>query len=704
MKSSMLVLFLVLLISSVNSFDPSDYLYSSETASSVSYENFTLNGKDYSIVKISGSEAFLIEEGKLIQDKSQIEKAIYDHYLSKYYPSSSELKNIEDLLDAYNASRNDGNKFPKKEEYVCRDVLFADGRVKTGNKPVICKPDLDNCNYSAMFLYSYLSAATGMPPVGSWTDLRPDIKKFSFASYYTDYILENATSKLEDAKEDDMYDALKYIKDYIPELKSNLTDIEGTKYGWKKSGSSWTIDSSHWAICPPLDLNDSALTKLESDTGTLLTKMAPFNKYKSVASSLHTSTGARLKFHTEETNATYFSSIFNPLSAQAAPVISLSDLTLARISNSSLKSDASSLKSLHSKINSSIKSKDFSTIESDLAKYKTLIPKVNKSCHEAYKIYNQSVAAKNSADSLVFILETKELDPLTRNEFENLKNKTSDLDSAFIDGLDPQKYIAFVSNYTDISNQANSILRKSRESPGSMMFLNFRSFARKVNNGLAAFIESSDVMTAKEVPEKKALTFGGFSFLTFITLGAICLLMFLALLVMRHLMKPSARFILVVVFLIAILSLTAFSAFLFVYLDRTSTDVDIEEFLIDLSNKENVSVLVDLSNAPYGARSPMKSCGSSLGTSFYESNKTVNLYVLDSSGCSIQTFSQDGNKTTTSTTAACLQSVGNESSVITVNHSSSLMKPKFSIIYTSRAHIAADSSYYNSCPLRAIFN
>jgi hypothetical protein len=344
MRPSRIFLFLVLLFSFAHSFNPSDYLYSGESPSSINEENFTLDGTKYSIIQISGKKTFLTKNNAPIEDKSNIEKIIFDYYLETYYPSKSEFQNIYDLIDSYDKSRNDGElkPYPGKEEYTCREIVFADGRVKSGKQPVTCKPDLDNCNFSAMFFYSYLSAQS-TPPFGSWTDLVKPIKDFAFPSYKTDYIISNMTYKLNNSDNTQMYDAIKYIKDSVPELKTHKKGIEETSFGrlWKESTQSWVYDPKYWGYCPPLRLNGTYLDSLESDADSLLTKMAPFDQYEAVASSISTNTAARLKYYSDEVNVTHYSSLYDPLAKEASKVIDFCSIASIKVSNSTLQSDFS---------------------------------------------------------------------------------------------------------------------------------------------------------------------------------------------------------------------------------------------------------------------------------------------------------------------------------------------------------------------------
>ena len=706
MRTSCFALILALLSFfsiSAASFDASDYLYSNESASSIKSQDFLLNGTAYSIVNISGSPAFLLKAGELVEARPEIDSVIHDHYLEVHYPSKSDLDSIRSLLEAYNDSRNDGNKFKGKEEYACREVIFVDGRVKSGNTPAVCKPDMDNCDLSAKFLYSYLAAVSGVPPVGSYTDLVPPIRDFGFASYNTEYTLNNISKKLDSGG--NLYDSLKYTRDSIPNLKTYASTMEATKFGWlwKEQTQAWTIDSQHWALCPPIDLDQGILTQLESSLDALLLKMAPFAQYNATSSKLYSNTQARLKYHGEEINYSYYAAIYGPLSDEASEVISFAQYTDERVSNLTLKSDLTKLRTLHDKINKSLSDKNFSTIETDIGQYKLLVPKVNDTATQLFAVYNDTVSAKNNANSLVLILDTKDVDPLTAEKIAVLKNRTADLDAAFKSGLNEEKSVSFKENYSLIVDEASAIMSSIRDNPGSMVYLSFRSFSRKVNSGLATLLESASIMGASEIPENKAMAFGGFSLVTFLSLGAIISFVFLALLFTKRIFQAQLRYVLVAVFLVALLSLTAFSAFMYVYLDRTSTSADIEEFLIDLNGQEDVAILLDLRGAPFGAKDSMKECAGTVGSSMFAKNKSTVLYTLDTSGCTIKTYSNASHSTQTSAVDSCLSDMESAPSLISFNYSTALEKPNFSIIYTSRAQIAADSSYYSSCPFEGIF-
>ena len=185
--------------------------------------------------------------------------------------------------------------------------------------------------------------------------------------------------------------------------------------------------------------------------------------------------------------------------------------------------------------------------------------------------------------------------------------------------------------------------------------------------------------------------------------GAMCMLAFLAILVLKQPGHSSARYVLTAVFLISLLSVTAFAAFLFVYLDRTSGSADVGEFLVDLHNRNTTSIMLDLRSAPDSEKAPLESCGGSIASALTGMNKTSLVYTVDSMSCTRNTLSRSGNFTVSLTNGECLSELGNASSAIVLNYSAAFEKPSFSVVYANRAYIAADSSYYKSCPFAGLF-
>ena len=75
----------ILLISIVYSFNPSDYVYPNEKDVKITYDNFTFQGIQYSLIKFNGVETFLLKNDAPLRNTDQISEILYSYYLSSYY-------------------------------------------------------------------------------------------------------------------------------------------------------------------------------------------------------------------------------------------------------------------------------------------------------------------------------------------------------------------------------------------------------------------------------------------------------------------------------------------------------------------------------------------------------------------------------------------------------------------------------------------
>jgi hypothetical protein len=409
---------------------------------------------------------------------------------------------------------------------------------------------------------------------------------------------------------------------------------------------------------------------------------------------------ARLQAYSNKINTTYYSGLYDPLLSAAAPVIASAQTINTLIQNGSLQANLSALESLNSGINASISSGDFSSLDSEIARYQALIPIVGNLSASAFAVYNTSLDAKNRADTMAFVLDTTDMDPLARADADTLENRTNLLDAGFANGLPEQTYVNLTKNYTDVYSQSEEILRQTRENPGAMLLLSFTSFAGKINQGLASTVESANLMPLDKVPQNELQVFGMFSLTTFLSLASLCLLVFLSILVLRQFTTKSSRYALLVLFLLSVLSVSTFAAFMYVYLDKTSSHADVGEFLADAAARNSSVVLIDTQTASPLAVGPMGSCGDSIAQALISGNKTVALISLGPSGCTEQ--SGPGAASFAVTKAWCLGSLGNASSAILLNYSASSDVSDFTVIYQNRADIAAGVQYYDSCPLATL--
>jgi hypothetical protein len=693
---------LMLAFGIINAFGISDYLYPSEPNTSVQFKNFTLDGTPYSIVSISGSDTFLLRGAEIVTDKSDIESILKSYYSTYFFPSSGEMENLTNLIQAYNASRNDGQKFRGKEEYICRGSIFIDGRVTWNRQPITCRNETDDdlCKMAANLMFQYLSSSTGAPPVASPADLYPSIKEFGFASYGTDYILANDISLLEAAESDQskMSDALAYLKNSTPQLSIYKGQMENNLFTLTKNR---TVDAKHWGLCPDISLNGSVLDDISASVKALSDKMVPYDNRDTVSKAIADNTAARLVYLKNINQAQYFNDLFSGLNASGTDAISLGKSAILHVSSDILSSKLEKLIALQTTIPEDISAKDFTNLDSDISQYKNLTQELRNLSNSALGAYNDARNAKIAANSILLMLETKDSDFVTLKSLGVLQNETEDLNARFRDGLTTEELAALASNYSSIETRARPLLDNNRQLPATRVLTLFRSFARKVNVGIAKMAAKTDVIAPTDVPKGSA-PLGAFSALVLLSFASIALVIFLFIFSSFRFSVPKTGHILGVAFLCALIALIGFTLFMFLFLGKTSTDANLQEFITDFNTKNDTSIFLDLSNvSSISDTKAMQNCASVLSDSLEDKNKTWTLYTLTSSSCT-RTPEQGANSSMS--VSDCMNISSTVPSSFVLSYSPKNEVPKFTVIYQNKALIKGNQDYYDSCPIVAFFS
>jgi len=678
-------------------FAASNYFYATEGNVTVTSEDFTSNGTSYSIIYFNGAPTFLLKNGNIVNDSSEISTVVYNYYAERYYPTQQELNELSELIKKYNESRNNGYDWKNMEEYKCREVLFTDKRVDINGEKLWCHDDA-SCDMNAKLLYQAYSDALGL---GSYQPLLEPLKQFSYASYGTDSILQNISRMLENADRSTIVETVDYIKTSIPTLRRYANDIESTVFRTPRLNDSADRSACQlrcYALCPSFDLDQDTLAELETKADALSEKVRPLASYLQTSSSIYNNTMARLGHFQNQTKASYYNTLFEPIESEGLAVESYARNVSTFVTNTSFNMKIERLSELRTKIRTGIDSRNFTGLDADIEEYSALVSNVRQSAVSMYQIYNETLAAKNYAEMIFFEISTKDLGPIESEKLTSIKENFAELNERFGKGLSPAEYEELKANYTSIAEEEQALLGTAESGSMSKVMLYFRGFARKVNNGIAELATRTNITNVKEIPENKYIAFGGFSLLVFLSLTAILFLLFLYFIKICNYSKM--KYVVIAGFLLGAIVVAIFSGMLFVMMQKTSTQATLDEFLVDLNERQNVAVVVDTALATETQKTAMESCGAAVAKSIAENNKTVVVYNLGATGNCIKT---SGSTTSSTTLDACLREIDAMDSVIYLNPSGTLEVPKLYTAYFNKAEIYAPSDYYTACPLSTIF-
>ncbi|NYZ74568.1 hypothetical protein H0O00_05470 [Candidatus Micrarchaeota archaeon] len=699
MTSHKIMLLMLLALGIFSAFNVADYLYPEETNATVAYTNFTLEGTDYSIVKIANVDNFLLADDAPITDSAEMETILHSYYIKTYYPSDDDITELRDLIKTFNDSRNDGYDFKNKEEYSCRDeVLLSNGKITVSGEPVICR-DNESCTKNAMLLFSVYGEGLGL---GSATAIITPLMEFTPSSLRMDDLLANYTTMLDNMSQENVVSTLAYMEDTSGELETLSKKIEGTIFRTPRLNDSADRKACQlkcWAICPSFDLDQDAAQQIKEKATDLHSNLGPLSDYSAVAATIASNTATRMEQVKASNTATYYSDMFKPLNRTGQAAIGYATETLVHVQNKSLSQKLDDLKSLYVTIPEDIQARNFATMDADINQYKQLSADITNMSDSLITRYNATRDAKNTENSLMLVLQSKDLDSVSMKSLQLLQNQTDDLNAQFRDGLTLAQLQALEGNYSALTAKAQGLLKSESDTPASQVLLLFRGFARRVNTGIATVVEKTDMMPRESVPTSAAL--GGFSVLVFLSFASMALLLFLHIFSTTRFIIPRTGHILGAAFLVLLLLIFTFTAFMYLFLGKTATDASLPEFLADFSSKSSSSIVVDLRNASFADANAMTSCASSLADSFAKSNRDWTIYTLTDGKCAMDRKSGESSN---STVEECITAADADQSAFMLGYSETNQPPRFSIIYDNKAEILANTEYYDSCPLVALFS
>ncbi len=699
MTSHKVVACLLLLAAVSMAFNVSDYLYPQEQNASITYTNFTVNGTAYSLVAIGGTNSFLLQDGDPVTNQSVMDSVLYSYFVQKYSPSQSDVQTLLGTIQTFNLSRNDGYDFKNKEEYTCRDdVLLSTGKITVNGQPVVCR-DNASCAQTAMLLFSVYGEGLNL---GSASTLLQPLMDFTPVSLRMDDLLNNYTIMLNNLTQDNMGASLGYISNTSGELKPDALKIEHTIFRTPRLNDTADRAACNlvcYAICPSLQLDEGAAQSIHDQAAALYQKIGPLNNYQGVSAQVFNSTMDRTERLKTENLAVYYSDTFAPIALSGSAAIDVGNDALSHVMNNTLSAKLDQLKSLNTTIPQDISGRNFTTLDSDISLYQNLTALVTNSSAGMLAVYNSTKNAKNIENSLILVLQTKDLDPVSMKSLELLVNDSSDIDAQFRDGLTVAQLQAISANYSNLTSRGQLLLQSESDTPATRVLLLFRGFARRINTGIAEVAEKSSVPPST-IPQSP-LVLGAFSALFFLSFGSIVLLIFIHIFSANRFRIPKTGHILGAAMLSVIMILLLFSVFMYLFLGKTSTDATLPEFLSEFGSKKTAAIVVDLRNASFSDTAAMQACASSLAGSFGEKNKTYSIYTLTPTSC---TGTSPAGLNTSYNARDCQNSIDSADSSFVLSYTPSNQPPKFSVIYQNKAQINANLDYYQSCPLVALFS
>jgi hypothetical protein len=306
-------------------------------------------------------------------------------------------------------------------------------------------------------------------------------------------------------------------------------------------------------------------------------------------------------------------------------------------------------------------------------------------------IYNSTVDAKEEADAVFFILDTKSLSEDMQAEFNQLEAEKRTQDRGFVDGLSPEKYAQITESYKQLNSKAIAMLNSLEQS--EQVVDTFKGAGTKMNEGI---IDLASTMAPLEREEKEEISQYApllVSSLAFFSVSSLAIFVFLfAFATFSNLFRN--KFILFVGILLigcSVLFAGVISGSVYYVLESSSTDASFTDFQGHVLSSPHVSILVETEGVHTSASNKMMECADELAGSFV--GKEVIVYQKTNSECIV---GESGI-----TLAECYNSI--EEPIVVLQYSTVDESPQFTTGFVYKGTFAGDEEYFRDCQVAQAF-
>jgi len=697
MRFAAVMLTFALLLSSLSAeFSISPYLYSGESASSVSSASFDATGGTATLYKIGGAETLLVQGGSIVSDKAQLDALLTQYYMGAYYPSASELSELKGYADSFNASRNYKTKYGPVEKTCYSSGTFL------SYKP--CN-DLATCLQTAS-LVCYVTGSDGcMVDVLASHILayKKSVDKLNgayskFDSAYASFSAATAASSL--SSMDEAFTAMKAGADEIMESKLRFPEAKTCR--------------DCLGICPEGHFDYASLTSGTEQVAALKEKVAPLVFLDSTVDKLAVSTNERINFRAGEEKAVLLSPKYDAAKAKYGGLKAQAVEARALVSDTSFASVADNFIAKGDELEMMLSKRDFAGFDAALSSYESSGRSLAGILNNSTAAYRQAVAAQDDACDGILQAQWRvnKLSSSSVEAYNALAANKNKLDAAFAPPMSSAQYAALSAKYNNLSLDARAYISASESAQESVFDLG-NSFSRTTVDGAMAIASSITPVSfqtrqsfAKFVPPLVMAAVD-------LSILAVAVIVFAAAFYhFRHFFKSKLMIsgwvltLLGFMFLLIVGSVGFYSIVL-----GTEKYTSFTEFMGTVFASDRVAVIVEEGGAPSDAVANMRACADQIASQAGRLGKTTVKYYINGNSC---TRMLPGNLTGSHANATYSITTGLSSSacldgmpdipVFDLKYAGENAAPAFTTVVTKQAIVKGNAAYYGKTPMCDIAN
>lgn len=687
----------LLLCLSFAEFNLQPYLYSSESLSLLNYTTFPVANGTAKLVRVSGSETFLLLNDKLVTDRGQIDSMLTEYYTRNFYPSSDELAEVQKYALLFNKSRNYMTRFGPAEKTCMEGGTFL------AYKP--CN-DLTSCLQTA----SLVCAITGSE--GCIVDL--------LATHILAYEkgvekLNSAWAKFDSAYKgigpDTVSSSLTSMDDAFTLMKTGADELSQSKLRFPEGG--YTACRDCIGVCPDSHFDYAALTNGKQKIAALKEKTVYFSTLEVVVDKIAIATQERQTYRAGEETALLYKpkfdaakSSFGGLKAQALEAKALS-------SDADFVAAANAFLDKETELDKKMSTRDFSGFDALLSSYqssgKALFLVVNNSTGAYFKA---SFAQDSAGDEIIKAQwRVNRLSKASIDSYNTLADRKNKLDAQFKPPLSAAQYEALASSYSNLSIDARAFIAASTSFQDSVFGVGSNLGRASVDGvmGLAASMTPVSFKTRQSVAKYVPVLVVGVIDLAMLSVGIILFVgafyYFHGFFRSKLAVSGWALTLLGFIFVLLIGSVGVYSI-----IANSDHFVSFSEYMGAVQSSGRGVVLVEETGVPATAVTAMRACAGQIDAQLKALGKPALKYYINGNICtSIVPKAANSSmnltyETNSSRTAAdCMNSIP-DVPVFDLQYANDNSPPVFTTVVTKSAIVKGNEAYYGKVPMCDIAN
>ena len=467
-------LFLLFIILLGLGYSITSYLLPGEKTFNFTSQPISVGNDTYYLYKYksNNSPVLLIKNGELVSDPEEIRNVMTQYYVSKYMVSDEELSRIRQLLLAINESRNNGDRYPNKEEATCRRIV--------GERYNLPK------NWRKLYhddIYYFYSAATcsyfqGFIPCQKPGDIYDYVKDFFEASNSNDQLINESLAELDSITTTNVHEKISKIKNNLEEINSNAHTLETSIFRVPINGSSECRNC--FGICPPVLYNHTAINELDALLENLEEQTAPLGELPTIVSTIIHETNRRLTYRQNLQIYNMYKEEINQTQALWNETFPLINESVSKVREENKTRLFNELLTLHNRFESQLSSFNLTNINETMANLTTLMNRLYNISAQDLKEYESIEGISHEIDAYLFLAKQAGVD------LSNISSSKAELDVGFSSGVAKSALSQYREDYLNLLREA----KKAYSIKPSFLSQIIRSIVKPFSKGVISLADA----------------------------------------------------------------------------------------------------------------------------------------------------------------------------------------------------------------------